>query len=62
MIARKINSAIARLHELGGEMSPEQRAVIRQATAVLTDAANSATHLETATLPLTVPPPTNYLQ
>lgn len=62
MIARKINSAIARLHELSGDMSPEQRAVIRQATAVLTDAANSATHLEAATLPITVQVQTKYLQ
>ncbi|PKN06639.1 MAG: hypothetical protein CVU73_15860 [Deltaproteobacteria bacterium HGW-Deltaproteobacteria-8] len=55
MIREKINSAVTRLHELGGQVSPEHWELIRAATAELKDASDSARHLETAVLVITIP-------
>lgn len=55
MIAAKIDNAVARLRELGGQVSPEHWTLIRAAAAELTDAADSARHLEAVTLPITEP-------
>lgn len=55
MIQEKIQNASKLLQELGGQVSPEHYAVIREINAELADAADSARRLEGATLVDTLP-------
>jgi hypothetical protein len=55
MILEKINNVTKALRELGGKVSPEHYDVIRNVCAELDDASNSARHLESAVLVITIP-------